>query len=92
MLKCPVVSQPAMRSATSGRCFTSGLARSFGLDEAAGTVVIQVDAIGPAATAGLLRGDIVRSVDDARMPHYTDMRRNLAQRLIGTRSCRRCAQ
>lgn len=78
----------SVRRARMGADFqevTSGLAGSFGLEEAAGAVVIRVEATGPAATAGLLRGDIVRAVDGARMPHYTDLRRNLAQRPPGSR-------
>jgi serine protease Do len=41
---------------------TSDLARAFGLDSDRGTIVVQVDAQGPAARAGLRAGDVIHGL------------------------------
>ncbi|MDM0107738.1 trypsin-like peptidase domain-containing protein [Variovorax sp. J22R24] len=58
---------------------TPALAQSFGLQEAIGALVVRVDKGGPAAQAGLIRGDVVTAFDTAQIPHFTDLLQLIAK-------------
>ncbi|MEJ8850688.1 trypsin-like peptidase domain-containing protein [Variovorax rhizosphaerae] len=60
------------------------LAQSFRLPDASGALVVRVQRDGPAASAGLLRGDVVRAIDGVRISHFTDLVQDVAQRQPGT--------
>ena len=64
---------------------TPALARSFGLPEAKGALVVRVDAEGPAQAAGLVRGDIVTAFDGVAVSRFTDMVQRVADLPPGSR-------
>jgi serine protease Do len=57
---------------------TTELARSFGLDDAAGAVVLSVDRGGPADRAGLRTGDVVLGVAGTRDRRYVALQQTVA--------------
>jgi S1-C subfamily serine protease len=59
-----------------------GLARSLGLNASAGVRVLDVSAGGPAARAGVRRGDILVSIDGATTASLTDLQRALSAERI----------
>ena len=61
------------------------LAQAFGLLDASGALVVHVDAAGPAESAGLLRGDVVRAVDGIPVTHFARLLQTVAQREPGAR-------
>ncbi len=60
-----------------------GLARSLGLNASAGVRVLEVSVGGPAARAGVRRGDILVSIDGATIASLTDLQRALSAERIG---------
>lgn len=54
------------------------LAKSFGLDEAGGILVSEVQPDSPAQQAGLLRGDVIRKLNDSRLKDVNDLRNKIA--------------
>ncbi|RST53060.1 trypsin-like peptidase domain-containing protein [Variovorax sp. MHTC-1] len=65
---------------------TAALARSFGIPQATGALVVRVDADSPAQAAGLARGDVIAKFDGVRISHFTDVLRHIADCRPGTRS------
>lgn len=64
---------------------TPGLAQSFALKETTGgALVVRVDAGGPAQAAGLVRGDVVTTLDGAPIAHFTELLRQVAERPPGS--------
>ncbi|MDM0078606.1 trypsin-like peptidase domain-containing protein [Variovorax sp. J2P1-59] len=64
---------------------TPGLAQSFGLQQPTGALVVRVDADGPAAKAGLVRGDVITAFNAAQIPHFTDLLQLIAKGQPGSR-------
>jgi serine protease Do len=60
------------------------LAQSFRLPDASGALVVRVQRGGPAASAGLLRGDVVRAIDGVPIAHFTELVQDVVQRQPGT--------
>ncbi|TKB11590.1 DegQ family serine endoprotease [Desulforhopalus sp. IMCC35007] len=54
------------------------LAESFGLKQAGGILVSEVQADSPASAAGLKRGDIIIKLDDATLEDVSDLRNRIA--------------
>ncbi|MBB3176795.1 trypsin-like peptidase domain-containing protein [Variovorax sp. Sphag1AA] len=57
---------------------TPALAQAFGLSDAAGALVVRVDARGPAQGAGLKRGDVVTALDGVPVARFTDLLQRIA--------------
>ncbi|MBO9651428.1 MAG: trypsin-like peptidase domain-containing protein [Variovorax sp.] len=57
---------------------TPALAQAFGLSDAAGALVVRVDARGPAQAAGLKRGDVVTALDGVSVARFTDLLQRIA--------------
>ncbi|MGI9423613.1 MAG: Do family serine endopeptidase [Hyphomicrobiaceae bacterium] len=57
---------------------TEDMAASLGLDEAQGALISEVNADGPAKTAGLRAGDAILMVDDAKIEDSRDLARKIA--------------
>jgi Do/DeqQ family serine protease len=74
------------RLGVSVQPMSSDLAQSFGLDEVEGALVNQVDADGPAAAAGLERGDVILAVDGEAVRDHNDLRNRIARRAPGSRA------
>jgi Do/DeqQ family serine protease len=58
---------------------TSSLAESLGLDAVRGALVNKVDEEGPAARAGLSRGDVILTVDGKPVQDANDLRNRIAR-------------
>lgn len=54
------------------------LAKSFGLTEAGGILVSEVQPDSPAKQAGMQRGDVIRKLDDIRLSDVNDLRNRIA--------------
>lgn len=66
---------------------TPALAQSFALPDATGgALVVRVDAGGPAQGAGLVRGDVVTTLDGAPIAHFTELLRQIGDRPPGSRA------
>jgi serine protease Do len=64
---------------------TPALARSFGLGEPIGALVVRIDAAGPAERAGLRRGDVVTAYGGVAVRHFTDLLQWVAKGHPGSR-------
>ena len=65
---------------------TPALARSFGLaGKPFGALVVRIDGTGPAARAGLRRGDVVTAYDGVAIGHFTDLLQRVAKDRPGSR-------
>jgi len=64
---------------------TPALAQAFGVRDPVGALVVRVDASGPAASAGMLRGDIVDAIDGQRIAHASELLNRIAERPAGMR-------
>jgi serine protease Do len=62
------------------------LAASFGLKEARGALVTEVTAGSPAEKAGILRGDVILSVNDRRVDELNDLPKQVAALPVGKRA------
>jgi len=71
------------RLGVSVQDLTQPLAESFGLSKPDGAVISQVDAKGPAASAGLKSGDIVLSVEGEAITQAGKLSARIAQALPG---------
>src|SRR5262245_23759802 len=58
---------------------TPETARRFGVDATAGLLVTNVDPSGPAADAGLRRGDVIEEVEGKQVQSVADLRRELSR-------------
>jgi len=67
------------------QALTPDLARAFGLDDARGAVVTSVDPAGPAAAAGLRRGDVIVSLRDRPIANDEELRTRLSRLKPGER-------
>ncbi len=67
------------------QAMTPEIARAFGLDDAAGALVAETDPSGPAARAGIRRGDIVVATDGRPIESSDDLRTRLARFKPGDR-------
>ncbi len=66
---------------------TPALAQSFGLKETTGgALVVRVDANGPAQAAGLVRGDVVTTLDGVPIAHFTELLGQIAESPPGSRA------
>ncbi|MDM0041170.1 trypsin-like peptidase domain-containing protein [Variovorax sp. J22G21] len=65
---------------------TPALAGAFGLPDAAGALVVKVDARSPAQAAGLARGDIVTALDGVRVDRFAELVQRIADRPPGSRA------
>jgi serine protease Do len=65
---------------------TPELARSFGLPDARGAVVVGLDADGPAAEAGLRRGDVILSLRDRPIASDEELRTRMSRLKPGERA------
>jgi S1-C subfamily serine protease len=64
---------------------TSDLARSLGLSEVRGALVNSVQAGGPAARAGLQRGDVITAVNGDEVKDTNELRNTVAHMAPGTK-------
>jgi serine protease Do len=62
------------------------LAASFGLEEVRGALVTEVTAGSPAAKAGILRGDVILSVNDRKVDELNDLPKQVAALPVGKRA------
>lgn len=62
---------------------TRDLSRSFGWQETRGALTVQVEPGSPAERSGLRRGDIVSSLDNAAVTHFTDLVQRLGEQSPG---------
>lgn len=62
------------------------LAASFGLKEARGALVTEVTAGSPAEKAGVLRGDVILSVNDRKVDELNDLPKQVAVLPVGKRA------
>jgi len=67
------------------QAMTPEIARAFGLDDVAGVLVADTDPSGPAARAGIRRGDIIVSTAGRPIESSDDMRNRLARLKPGDR-------
>lgn len=65
---------------------TPALADAFGLPEAAGALVVRVDADSPAQAAGLARGDVVMAFDGKKIAHFSQLLQLVSERPAHVRS------
>ncbi len=63
---------------------TPALAKSFGLQDSAGALIGDVTADGPAAKAGLKRGDVITSLNGQKVEDSNDLRLRVSQTAPGT--------
>lgn len=61
------------------------LAQAFGLSDASGALVVQVETASPAESAGLLRGDVVHAIDGTPVVHFARLLQAVAQKEPGAR-------
>ena len=66
-----------------GQTVTRDLAEGFGLDRPGGVVVSQIYQGGPAAQAGLRKGDVILAVEDQPVENYEALRFRIATRTLG---------
>jgi len=67
------------------QALTPDLARAFGLDDARGAVVTSLDPAGPAAAAGLRRGDVLVALRDRPIADDEELRTRLSRLKPGER-------
>ena len=67
----------------TGQTLSSDLAEAFGLDRPGGVIVSQVYPGGPAAQAGLRKGDVIVALDGQPVEDYQALRFRVATREIG---------
>jgi S1-C subfamily serine protease len=67
------------------QALTPDLARAFGLGDARGAVVTSVDPAGPAAAAGLRRGDVIVALRDRPIASDEELRTRLSRLKPGER-------
>jgi serine protease Do len=65
---------------------TSDLARSLGLSDVRGALVASVQADGPAARAGLQRGDVILDVNGTAVTDSNSLRNRIASQAPGSRA------
>jgi|LGOV01.1.fsa_nt_gb serine protease Do len=68
------------------QALTEELAASFGLQQAKGALVTEVTADSPADRAGILRGDVILSVNDRMVDEMNDLPKQVAALPVGKRA------